>query len=97
MECIEIQKGLTATERIEEIVIRDQQEAAHLFERDSSYLSVIGERYGIDVSGRGNLIRIKGEEGAVEKAVHVVEHLRHMVHEQIRLSERPSNGSRRPK
>lgn len=88
MECIEIQKGLTATERIEEIVIRDQQEAAHLFERDSSYLSVIGERYGIDVSGRGNLIRIKGEEGAVEKAVHVVEHLRHMVHEQIRLSER---------
>lgn len=77
-----------ATERVEEILIRDQQEAAHLFERDSFYLKVIGEHYGIDVSGRGNLIRMKGESESVEKAVRVIERLRHMVRERIRLSER---------
>lgn len=49
-------------ERTEEIVIGDLQEAQHLFERDSSYLKIIGEHYGADISGRGNMIRIKGEE-----------------------------------
>ena len=76
------------TERVEEILIRDQQEASHIFERDSSYLKVIGDHYGIDLSGRGNLIRIKGEDEAVKKAAAVVERLRHMVGERIRLSER---------
>lgn len=76
------------TERVEEILIRDQQEASHVFERDSSYLKVIGDHYGIDVSGRGNLIRMKGEDEAVTKAAAVVERLRHMVRERIRLSER---------
>lgn len=76
------------TERVEEILIRDSQEASHIFERDSSYLKVMGDHYGIDVSGRGNLIRMKGDYEAVEQAVHVVERLRHMVRERIRLSER---------
>ena len=76
------------TERVEEILIRDQQEASHIFERDSSYLKVMGDHYGIDISGRGNLIRMKGDHEAVEQAVHVVERLRHMVRERIRLSER---------
>ena len=61
------------TERVEEILIRDQQEASHVFERDSSYLKVIGDHYGIDVSGRGNLIRMKGEDEVVTKAAAVVE------------------------
>ena len=64
------------TERVEEILIRDQQEASHIFERDSSYLKVMGDHYGIDISGRGNLIRMKGDHEAVEQAVHVVERLR---------------------
>lgn len=76
------------TERVEEILIRDSQEASHIFERDSSYLKVMGDHYGIDISGRGNLIRMKGDHEAVEQAVHVVERLRHMVRERIRLSER---------
>ena len=53
------------TERVVEILIRDQQEASHIFERDSSYLKVIGDHYGIDLAGRGNLIRIKGVVEAV--------------------------------
>lgn len=63
-------------------------EATHLFERDSSYLRVIGEHYGIDISGRGNMIRLKGDEEAVEKGARVIGRLRHMIRERIRLSER---------
>lgn len=75
-------------ERTEEIVIGDLQEAQHLFERDSSYLKIIGEHYGADISGRGNMIRIKGEEEAVENSLHVIARIRHMIASRIRLSER---------
>ncbi|WP_296954959.1 PhoH family protein [uncultured Dialister sp.] len=73
---------------MEEILIKDQQEAAHLFERDSSYLKFIGEHYGAELSGRGNFIRIKGEPEAVDKSVDVIERLRHMIAMRIRLSQR---------
>lgn len=69
-------------------MIKDMNEATHLFERDSSYLKVIGEHYGIDISGRGNMIRLKGNEEAVEKGARVIGRLRHMIRERIRLSER---------
>ena len=75
-------------ERTEEIVIGDLQEAQHLFERDSSYLKIIGEHYGADISGRGNMIRIKGEEEAVENSLHVIARIRHMIASRIRLAER---------
>ncbi len=76
------------SEKIEQIIIGDMTEAAHLFERDSQYLKVIAAQYGTDISGRGNMIRIAGEEEAVDRSLHVIERLRHMIKNRIRLSER---------
>ena len=76
------------TERTEEILIKDRLEAAQLFERDSTYLKAVGQHYGIDVSGRGNFIRIKGEEDSVEKGLRVIGELRRMAGGRMPLSER---------
>lgn len=75
-------------EKIEQIVIGDMTEAAHLFERDSQYLKYIAAQYGADISGRGNMIRIAGDEEAVDRSRAVIERLRKMVKDRIRLSER---------
>lgn len=79
---------VTITEKIEQIIIGDMTEAAHLFERDSRYLALIAEQEGTEISGRGNMIRIKGEEEAVDQSVRIIERLRHMIRNRIRLSER---------
>lgn len=63
-------------------------EATHLFERDSGYLKLIASHEGTDISGRGNLIRIAGEEEAVDRSCRIIEALRHMIRQRIRLSER---------
>ena len=75
-------------EKIEQIMVEGREEATHLFERDSSYLTAIGEHYGVDVYGRGNLIRLKGEEESVEAALAVIAELRRMIRNRITLSER---------
>lgn len=79
---------VTITEKIEQIIIGDMTEAAHLFERDSRYLALIAEQEGTEISGRGNLIRIQGEEEAVNQSCRIIERLRHMIRNRIRLSER---------
>ncbi len=75
-------------EKIEQIVVGDMTEAAHLFERDSQYLKLIESHYGAIISGRGNVIRMAGEEIAVDHSRAVIERLRHMIKNRIRLSER---------
>lgn len=79
---------VTITKKIEQIIIGDMTEAAHLFERDSQYLKLIAAQYGTEISGRGNMIRIKGEDEDVEQSVRIIERLRHMIRNRIRLSER---------
>lgn len=79
---------VTITEKIEQIIIGDMTEAAHLFERDSQYLKLIAAQDGTEISGRGNMIRIRGEEEAVDRSLQVIDRLRHMIRNRIRLSER---------
>lgn len=66
----------------------DFQEASRLYSRGSAYLKIISEHYGCQIAGRGNVIRIAGEEKAVEKAMTIIEELRRMAKKRIYLSER---------
>lgn len=75
-------------EKIEQIMVNDREEAGALLERDSSYLAIIGEHYGADIFPRGNLIRLKGEEEAVDQSMRVIGKLRRMIRQRIRLSAR---------
>ena len=75
-------------EKTEQIMVNDREEAGALLERDSSYLAIIGEHYGADIFARGNLIRIKGEEEAVDQSMRVIGRLRRMIRQRIRLSAR---------
>ena len=75
-------------EKTEQIMVNDREEAGALLERDSSYLAIIGEHYGADISARGNLIRLKGEEEAVDHSMRVIGRLRRMIRQRIRLSAR---------
>lgn len=59
-------------EKTEQIMVNDREEAGALLERDSSYLAIIGEHYGADIFARGNLIRLKGEEEAVDQSMRVI-------------------------
>ncbi len=68
--------------------MEDFHEASRVLARDSSYLKIIGEHYGCQVTGRGNVIRLAGEEEAVGKAAAVVEEIRRMSKQRIYLSER---------
>lgn len=75
-------------EKIEQIMVNDREEAGALLERDSSYLAIIGEHYGAGIFARGNLIRLKGEEEAVDQSMRVIGRLRRMIRQRIRLSAR---------
>ena len=75
-------------EKTEQIMVNDREEAGALLERDSSYLAIIGEHYGADIFARGNLIRLKGEEEAVDQSMRVIGRLRRMIRQRIRLSAR---------
>lgn len=75
-------------EKTEQIMVNDREEAGALLERDSSYLAIIGEHYGTDIFARGNLIRLKGEEAAVDQSMRVIGRLRRMIRQRIRLSAR---------
>lgn len=75
-------------EKTEQIMVNDREEAGALLERDSSYLTIIGEHYGADIFARGNLIRLKGEEEAVDQSMRVIGRLRRMIRQRIRLSAR---------
>ncbi len=75
-------------EKTEQIMVNDREEAGALLERDSSYLAIIGEHYGVDIFARGNLIRLKGEEEAVDQSMRVIGRLRRMIRQRIRLSAR---------
>lgn len=75
-------------EKTEQIMVNDREEAGALLERDSSYLAIIGEHYGTDIFARGNLIRLKGEEEAVDQSMRVIARLRRMIRQRIRLSAR---------
>lgn len=75
-------------EKTEQIMVNDREEAGALLERDSSYFAIIGEHYGADIFARGNLIRIKGEEAAVDQSMRVIGRLRRMIRQRIRLSAR---------
>lgn len=75
-------------EKTEQIMVNDREEAGALLERDSSYLAIIGGHYGADIFARGNLIRLKGEEEAVDQSMRVIGRLRRMIRQRIRLSAR---------
>ena len=45
-----------------EFIIEDYREAQGLMERDSHFLTLAGEAFGCTVSGRGNLVRVTGDE-----------------------------------
>ena len=75
-------------EKTEQIMVNDREEAGALLERDSSYLAIIGEHYGADIFARDNLIRLKGEEAAVDQSMRVIGRLRRMIRQRIRLSAR---------
>lgn len=68
--------------------MEDFREASRLLVRGSNYLKVIGDHYGCQISGRGNVIRLAGDRDAVERAAAALEELRRMTKERISLTER---------
>lgn len=80
--------SLISDEYTEEIVLEDFHEASRIYASGSNYLKVIAEHYGCDIAGRGNVVRISGEEEAVKKAAAIVTELRRMARSRIYLSER---------
>ena len=71
-----------------EFIIEDYREAQELMERDSHFLTLAGEAFGCTVSGRGNLVRVTGDEQGIEAFMTVVDEMRQMLHKNIRLSDR---------
>lgn len=65
----------------------DFREASRVLVKGSNYLKLIGGHYGCQIAGRGNVVRLAGEEEAVEKACAVIEELRRMSKQRIYLSE----------
>ena len=55
-----------------EIIIEDSHVAINLMERDSHFFHIIGNLYNCNMIGRGNLIRITGEELQVEKVIQLI-------------------------
>lgn len=68
--------------------MEDFQEASRILSRGSAYLKIIAGHYGCEVAGRGNVIRVAGDEEAVEKAMTIIDELRRMAKKRIYLSER---------
>ena len=64
-----------------EIIIEDSHVAINLMERDSHFLHIIGNLYNCNMIGRGNLIRITGEELQVEKVIQLIYELRYLLKE----------------
>ena len=71
-----------------EIIIEDSHVAINLLERDSHFLHIIGNLCNCNMIGRGNLIRITGEELQVEKVIQLIYELRYLLKRNIRLSQR---------
>lgn len=71
-----------------DIVVADMGIASHFFERDNGWLRAVGEHYGIDVFGRGNSLRLKGDEDSVKSAEAVVHELLSMIQRHIPISTR---------
>lgn len=71
-----------------EIIIEDSHVAINLMERDSHFFHIIGNLYNCNMIGRGNLIRITGEELQVEKVIQLIYELRYLLKRNIRLSQR---------
>ena len=71
-----------------EIIIEGSHVAINLMERDSHFLHIIGNLYNCNMIGRGNLIRITGEELQVEKVIQLIYELRYLLKRNIRLSQR---------
>ena len=61
-----------------EFIIEDYREAQELMERDSHFLTLAGEAFGCTVSGRGNLVRVTGDEQGIEAFMTVVDEMRQM-------------------
>ena len=76
------------TETVKDLIIENKEQAAHLFERDRSYLKMIGEHYGAVISGRGNAVHIEGSKEAVDQVSAVIDELLRMIRAKIFLSER---------
>lgn len=68
--------------------MEDYQEASRILARDSQYLKIIAEHYHCQIMGRGNVVRLAGDEDAVTKAAAIIEELRRMAKKRIYLSER---------
>lgn len=62
--------------------------ASYFFERDNGWLSVVSHHYGIELFGRGNLIRLKGDELVVKNAEAVIYAVISMIKRQIPVSVR---------
>jgi phosphate starvation-inducible PhoH-like protein len=75
-------------ETVKEFIIEDYREATELLERDSHFLDLAGEAFQCEISGRGNLIRIAGDETGVEQCMKCIGELRHMISQNIQLAPR---------
>ena len=62
--------------------------ASYFFERDNGWLSAVSHQYGIELFGRGNLIRLKGDELVVKNAEAVIYAVISMIKRQIPVSVR---------
>lgn len=62
--------------------------ASYFFERDNGWLSSVSHHYGIELFGRGNLIRLKGDELVVKNAEAVIYAVISMIKRQIPVSVR---------
>ena len=62
--------------------------ASYFFERDNGWLSAVSHHYGIELFGRGNLIRLKGDELVVKNAEAVIYAVISMIKRQIPVSVR---------
>lgn len=62
--------------------------ASYFFERDNGWLSAVSHYYGIELFGRGNLIRLKGNELVVKNAEAVIYAVISMIKRQIPVSVR---------
>lgn len=75
-------------EKTEQLIIQDQVEASQLFEKENTYIHIIGQHYDADIMARGNMIKISGEDENVSKCMNVFSQLHRMYKERIRINEK---------
>jgi len=73
---------------VKTIVLDGFEESARLLARGSAFLSLVGEHCGCEVTGRGNILRISGEEENVARTEEILTELRGMARRRIYLTER---------